>query len=327
MKNLLHILFFLFTVTALGQSDSLNLRGRIVFRNYTDTVTGFSYIPDITYGSNVDWVGVTKTLKLDVYKPLTTSGTKKFPLYIWIHGGGWVNGDKREGPTSETTKYLNAMALAGYVVVSPNYRLGWIAGADCADCDSVTGMKAVYRSVQDLKAVARFLVANAATYNIDTSHIFMGGSSAGSGTTLHLQYAPQSFFPPSYIAEMGYLDSATNNLTNTFRLSGIVSQWGGIADTALITPSNVIPLLVHHGLLDELVTPYIDHQRFCANLPIIFGAIPIHNRTTNLGVTSETYIKNNGHHVCFSSGFWTATTIKFFDDVIQNRTENTLQYF
>src|SRR4051794_21169306 len=52
---------------------------------------------------------------LDVYAP--TKG-KKLPVVVWIHGGGWQAGDKKE-----VHKKPQAFADQGFVFVSVNYRL------------------------------------------------------------------------------------------------------------------------------------------------------------------------------------------------------------
>jgi acetyl esterase/lipase len=53
--------------------------------------------------------------KLDVYAP---PGAKNFPVVVWIHGGGWHEGDK-----AEVKEKPAAFAKKGIVFVSVNYRL------------------------------------------------------------------------------------------------------------------------------------------------------------------------------------------------------------
>lgn len=53
--------------------------------------------------------------KLDVYAP---QGAKNFPVVVWIHGGGWQQGDK-----AEMKEKPAAFAKKGFVCVSVNYRL------------------------------------------------------------------------------------------------------------------------------------------------------------------------------------------------------------
>ena len=50
---------------------------------------------DVTYGSNKDYKGVNQDLKLDVYIPPITQGNQKFPLMVYIHGGGFIGIPRR----------------------------------------------------------------------------------------------------------------------------------------------------------------------------------------------------------------------------------------
>ncbi len=93
-------------------------------------------------------------LKMDLYYP---DQGGPWPVLIFVHGGGWSEGDKVGVITTPTQ--------AGYLVTSINYRL--------------------YPEVQfpamieDVKCAIRFLRANAGQYNIDPERIAMIGHSAG----------------------------------------------------------------------------------------------------------------------------------------------------
>jgi acetyl esterase/lipase len=95
--------------------------------------------------------------KMDVYFP--NSGGP-WPVFLYVHGGGWDKGDKAEGAG---WNYLNQY---GYLVVSVNYRL------------------AAYNvkfpaMIQDVKCAVRHLRAHAGEYNLDPDHIGALGASAG----------------------------------------------------------------------------------------------------------------------------------------------------
>src|SRR5207244_4077627 len=80
------------------------------------------------------------------------------PAIVYLHGGGWRRGDKRQ----QTGVPL---ASRGYVVASINYRLS---------------QEAIFPAqIEDCKAAVRFLRANAAKYSIDPDHIGSWGDSAG----------------------------------------------------------------------------------------------------------------------------------------------------
>jgi acetyl esterase/lipase len=98
------------------------------------------------------------SLKLDVYVP---AGTGPFPLIVWIHGGGWVSGDKALGAQSHQVRQTSR----GYVVASVNYRL--------------SGQAKFPAQIHDCKAAIRWLRANASRFRIDPSRVAVWGGSAG----------------------------------------------------------------------------------------------------------------------------------------------------
>ncbi|MDE3167103.1 MAG: alpha/beta hydrolase, partial [Acidobacteriota bacterium] len=63
-----------------------------------------------------------RPLQLDVYTPPPTGAPK--PNVLYVHGGGWRNGDQRHGGTFEDfPAVLAGVAARGYVVTSISYRL------------------------------------------------------------------------------------------------------------------------------------------------------------------------------------------------------------
>jgi acetyl esterase/lipase len=97
-----------------------------------------------------------KSQSLDLYVP--ADATKKLPLVIWIHGGGWQAGDKAQNPGI-------LLLRSGYVVASINYRLSQEAKWPA--------------QINDCKAAVRWLRAHAEEYHIDPDRIGAWGASAG----------------------------------------------------------------------------------------------------------------------------------------------------
>jgi len=94
--------------------------------------------------------------RLDLYLPEQAEG--QLPLVVWIHGGGWVGGNKEGCPAVPLT-------TKGYAVASINYRLS---------------QHAVFPAqIQDCKTAIRWLRANAAKYDLDPEHVGVWGASAG----------------------------------------------------------------------------------------------------------------------------------------------------
>ncbi|HYR58898.1 MAG TPA: alpha/beta hydrolase, partial [Chthoniobacteraceae bacterium] len=94
------------------------------------------------------------SLKLDVYRPEKA----RPPLIVYVHGGAWRGGSKKEMP-------LGALVKEGYAVASVDYRLSTEAQFPA--------------QVHDIKAAIRFLRAQQAQLGIDAARIVIAGSSAG----------------------------------------------------------------------------------------------------------------------------------------------------
>lgn len=97
--------------------------------------------------------------KLDIYYP--TSVDTILPLVVWVHGGGWVSGDKRQ-----MSNYLKIVSSKGYVVASIDY--------------SIAPGKHYPTPVKQVMKALEFIQEHAENYHIDASEIFLAGDSAGS---------------------------------------------------------------------------------------------------------------------------------------------------
>ncbi|MCD8076985.1 MAG: alpha/beta fold hydrolase [Lachnospiraceae bacterium] len=92
---------------------------------------------------------------------LPNEGEGPFPVIVYIHGGGWLIGDKNHVQTQS----VNRLLYAGYAVCCINYRLS----------DVGKWPEPLY----DCKAAIRFLRANGEKYNLCTERIGVAGNSAG----------------------------------------------------------------------------------------------------------------------------------------------------
>lgn len=102
-------------------------------------------------------------LSLDIY-PATTGCP--VPVVIWVHGGGWRTGDKRNQMTDKVRLWNDA----GYMVVSVNYRL----------TDPTAASPVAYPTHnEDVAAAVAWVHDNIARYGGDSSRIVLLGHSAG----------------------------------------------------------------------------------------------------------------------------------------------------
>lgn len=105
-------------------------------------------------------------LALDLYR-VKGKTYEKAPLIIFIHGGGYVGGNKQGAVKRAPDLFLPLMREHGYLVASLDYRLCAAKGPKLVDCST------------DCKDAVRFLVKNSAAYGIDPARIATMGTSAG----------------------------------------------------------------------------------------------------------------------------------------------------
>lgn len=121
-----------------------------------ETVVLTPDVPDLTYCT---MSGIPQ--KLDLYFP-QAGAAGPLPLLVYVHGGGWTGGDKRQG--SEIVD-IPAMSRRGYAVAAVNYRRA--------------PEHKFPAPLNDVKCAIRFLRANASTYRLDPNRIGIWGGSAG----------------------------------------------------------------------------------------------------------------------------------------------------
>jgi acetyl esterase/lipase len=114
--------------------------------------------PDVVYG-----VETGHENKLDVIYP--HNATSAVPAIIYIHGGGWIFGDKA-GAVLEVLPYLQM----GWAAVNVEYRMASASKAPAA--------------VEDCRCALRWIVRNAKDYHIDPTRLVVTGHSAGGHLSL-----------------------------------------------------------------------------------------------------------------------------------------------
>lgn len=188
-------------------------------------------------------------LLMDIYLPKDDTLIRR-PLVMLIHGGAFYVGCKNDLPMQT---WCSHYASLGYVAVSIDYRMGFQPTKRSIE-------RAGYAAVQDAHAAMRYLVENQSVYGIDTSMMFVGGTSAGAITALHLAYMTKATRPVTsyegdfWDTDMGDIESSGNSIDKTFTMKGVVDMWGAVYDINMID-SKKIPVVAFHGNLDDVV-PY-----------------------------------------------------------------------
>jgi acetyl esterase/lipase len=98
-----------------------------------------------------------RPLHLDILRPAGPSNSLR-PAVIYVHGGGWLGGERTSTPN-------RILAEAGFVTASISYRFS---------------SEAIFPAqIHDVKAAIRWLRANAGHYGVDPERIGIWGHSAG----------------------------------------------------------------------------------------------------------------------------------------------------
>jgi len=239
---------------------------------------------DVKYGESPVWtIPYNNTdLYMDVYEPVG-DGLAKRPLMVWVHPGGFLLGNKE---ADDMVALCDSFARRGYVTASIGYRLGF------NPISSASAERAVYRGTQDVRAAIRYLMEYHDIYDIDTNYIFLGGSSAGGFTAVHVAYADQDEVPNSVYGgildnDLGCLDCAGNNYEHVIDLKGIVNLWGALGDSSWVDADETVPALLIHGTADGVVPFGEGHPFGVFTTPLTYGSRCIHNQLDFHGIEHD----------------------------------------
>ena len=228
---------------------------------------------------------------LDIYIPKVEKAS--YPVVVHIYGSAWFSNNSKG--MADLGTIVQALLDAGYAVVTPNHR----SSADAK----------FPAQINDIKAVVRWVRANAAKYKFDTSFIATSGFSSGG----HLS---------SLTATSGNVKELEGNVGGNLGFSSSVNaacdwsgpidmfkmncdeprKWGNTPEEALvghdyadeyadafkaISPVTYIdpsdpPVIIFHGKVDNVVP-------FCQG-------VEFYDELTKAGVESELHLVDEGGH-------------------------------
>ena len=218
------------------------------------------------------------SLQFDFYKPNVTS--KKTPLLLYVHGGGFSGGRRND---KNTVNFSNKMAEKGYAVASISYQL--IMKKLGFGCNTKTESKinAFNVAAEDISLAVKHIIDNNSIYNIDTSKIVISGTSAGAEAVLHLAYVYK-----------------TDVLPKDFKFAGVIGMAGAIISLKNINSNTAIPTQLFHGTNDNLVPYNIAAHHYCSpnakGYMLLYGSRAIADRLKGLGETYFLFSVNGGTH-------------------------------
>jgi acetyl esterase/lipase len=204
--------------------------------------TEYKILRDIPYAD-------TKNPKqtLDLVVPHAPSSLPPLPLVVWIHGGGWKNGDKRSGHRPDR---LPAIVKTGrFVGATLSYRL--------------SGESKWPSQIHDCKAAVRWLRGNSKKFGIDPKRIAVWGSSAGGHLVSMLGAS----------GDNAQLEGKLGGYSNqSSRVSAVVNYYG---PSALLKMDDYPSKIVHnapHSPESQLIGSPIQKSKFKA-----LQASPLHH--------------------------------------------------
>jgi predicted esterase len=248
----------------------------------------------------------TVKLDLDLFIP-KKADPGKLPLVIFVHGGGFATGNRKDGHN-----FCQFLANHGIASATISYTL-YMKGKNFS-CDGVLSekIKAIRLAVNDLWLATSYFVENMDKYNIDTSKIFIAGSSAGGETVLHAAFW-----------DYKTMNVFNKKLLDSFKYAGLISGAGAIMDLNLINEKNKIPILMFHGNADLLVPYGTAAHHYCKpSAPgwlMLFGSHSIYNHLIGLNGSVKLYTFCGGGHE-YSGELFKSTKqepiLDFIEDVL-----------
>lgn len=249
IKLLLFCCCFYFQASA-GELTTVTPAGELVKENEYESLL------DVSYG---DAPG--KDNLLDIHLPKERSSNTK--VIVYIHGGSWMHGDKKEFPQQLVDE------LAGkrkYVVVSINYRL------------VKDGKNTFPAQIEDVQKALAFIGSKAAEYKYSPNDVALIGASAGAHLALLYAYGHNTGKKVKTVVD---IFGPTDLSDKTVRTPG--SESNAIIENFLATPDTAseivkeaspcfhltkltgVPTLIFHGTADELV-PLNQSEKLYARL-------------------------------------------------------------
>lgn len=189
---------------------------------------------DIRFGPN-------PKRRLDLYAPKRPAGP--LPLLIFVHGGGWDSGDRREYGFAG-----RALAALGFLVAIADYRVF---------------PEVVFPSfVEDLGHAATWLEAHATDYGGDRGRLFLAGHSAGAYNAVIFALQPERFGGASLAGRIkGVVGLSGPYDFYPFDVKQSIDAFGTYPEPRTTQPVNLVtpgapPMLLAHGVRDTTVGDY-----------------------------------------------------------------------
>ena len=292
------LLAFLLSLLGLGApaaTAQIDTTGGKFYRPlYATTVTR-----GVAFGAASNVYGVTQTLLMDVYQPVSGPAGPR-PVLLLAHGGGFVFGTRADQDVSELCLRF---ARLGYVTASIDYRL----------TNTAPDANALVRAMHDMRAAVRFFRQDAATANVYQAapdYLFVGGSSAGAFTALNTAFLDT----PAELAavgstEAGGVEGGSGNPGYASTTRACVNLCGALGQPAFITAGSE-PFVSLHGTSDTTV-PYYSGTTPFNPTQVVYGSGSLKVQATAVGVVNALRPFSHAGHVPYAGT--SASAVAYMD--------------
>ena len=180
------------------------------------SATAFQSVAVQTNGGAVE--GSEDCLYLNVWAP---AGAGPFPVYVWIHGGGYTGGSAI-APVFDGAEF----AREGVVLVTVAYRLGVFGFLDVGPLLGPEYAGSGNNAIRDLVMSLKWVQENIAAFGGDRERVTIGGESAGAKATAALMGIREArgYFQAGDLGEWG----RGAGLAEGGGRGGGAGVWGGV---------------------------------------------------------------------------------------------------
>ncbi len=218
--------------------------------------------------------GADERHRLDVFAP--ASGDAPRPVVVFVHGGGFVQGDKGDATAPYYNNFGAWAVREDFVGVTLTYRLApsnpWPAGA------------------QDLDLAIQWLCANVAQYGGDAARIVLMGQSAGGAHVAGYLARHGAKAGSAVPLAAAVMFSGVYDVENADR-SGLHDAYYG-ADTARWKSQSAVAGLVATPVPCLYTISELDPPQFHRQLAVVYNAF-----ATTRGCSPEVLYLNHHNHV------------------------------
>ena len=318
MKHFTLILLPLIFILSILHENNPNTQ----YKPANQAVRELTDLKDIEFAWNLtDWEGnPVDSLSLDIYYPTGATSDKTYPVVVLCHAGGFTGGDK-----TNVSSLCDELADYGFITVAFNYRTGYIKNNPHAcTSDTATLKNAVYRGMQDGDACLRFIKKFGGKYNIDTSWMFYGGSSAGASLALNGAYTNDSIAKIYFSRErklLGNVEKSGNSYPATYTLKGLAAMWGSLfSDKVIDTNYRAYPTILFKGDDDSGLPDSLGYFFGCPQYaPPIYAGAGIYARLQLEKTPSVYYELPGANHPAYDDDFCMENIACFFKNIMKGK--------